>query len=218
YNSGNTGYGSSGNDNFGSSGLHHQTSATGSFGDDDLKPSHGIERDTHHTTGGNYPSLDENLGSGATSGAGYGNKSSSDRDTFGDSSNTRFGSSDDTGAYSGSTDYGSGVTGGAGFGNKSSSGRDDFGDSSDTRLGSSGDTSAYSGSNQYGSGTTGGAGYGNKSSDYTSSDNQSSGKQGDSTAGKLMSKLGGMMNNEKMVEKGEAKREAAGAYNDGSDY
>lgn len=40
----------------------------------------------------------------------------------------------------------------------------------------------------------------------------------DSTAGKLMSKLGGMMKNEKMVEKGEAKREAAGAYNDRSDY
>ncbi|KAH0371526.1 hypothetical protein KCU65_g1670, partial [Aureobasidium melanogenum] len=219
YDSSNTGYGNSGNDDFGSSGLHHQPSATGSFGDDDLKPSHGIERDTHHTTGGNYPSLDDNYGSGATSGAGFGNKSSSDRDTFDDSSNTRFGSSGDTGAYSGSTEYGSGATGGAGFGNKSSSGRDEFGDSSDTRFGSSGDTSAYSGSNQYGSGTTGGAGYGNKSSDYTSSsDNQSSGKSGDSTAGKLMSKLGGMMNNEKMVEKGEAKREAAGAYNDRSDY
>jgi hypothetical protein len=41
----------------------------------------------------------------------------------------------------------------------------------------------------------------------------------DSTAGKLMSKLGGMMKNEKMVEKGEAKREAAGAYgNERSDY
>lgn len=42
YGSSNTGYGSSGNDNYGSSGLtgsggiHHQTSATGSFGDDDL--------------------------------------------------------------------------------------------------------------------------------------------------------------------------------------
>jgi len=182
-----------------------------------LKPSHGIERDTHHTTGGNYPSLDDNLGSGATSGAGFGNKSSSDRDAFDDSSNTRFGSGNDTGAYSGSTDFGSGATGGAGYGNKSSSGRDEFGDSSNTRFGSSGDTGAYSGSNEYGSGTTGGAGYGNKSSDYGTND-ESSGKQGDSTAGKLMSKLGGMMNNEKMVEKGEAKREAAGAYNDRSDY
>lgn len=183
-------------------------------------------------------SLDDTYGSAATSGAGFGNKSSSDRDSYDDSSNTRFGSSGDTGAYSGASDYGSAATSGAGYGNKSSSGRDDFGDSSDTRFGSSGDTSAYSGSNQYGSGTTGGAGYGNKSSDYTSSsDNQNSGKSGgmmllprssemiyanvwlsDSTAGKLMSKLGGMMNNEKLVEKGEAKREAAGAYNDRSDY
>ncbi|CAD0086659.1 unnamed protein product [Aureobasidium vineae] len=195
---------------------HHHRSAGEALGQDDLKPSHGIERDTHHTTGGNYPSIDDNYGSGTSSGVGFGNKSSYDRDTFDDSSNTRFGSSTDTGAYSGSTDFGSGATGGAGYGNKATSGRDTFDDSSNTRFGSSTDTGAYSGSNEYGSGSTGGAGYGNKSSEYTT--DESSGKQGDSTAGKLMSKLGGMMKNERMVEKGEAKREAAGAYNERSDY
>lgn len=53
-----------------------------------------------------------------TGGAGYGNKSSG-RDEFNDSSDTRFGSSTETGAYSGSNEYGSGSTSGAGYGNKS---------------------------------------------------------------------------------------------------
>lgn len=121
-------------------------------------------------------STDDNFGSGVTSGAGYGNKSSSDRDTYDDSSNTRFGSSNSTDAYSGSNDFGSGTTGGAGYGNKSTSGRDTFDDSSDTRYGSAGETGAYSGSNDFGSGTTGGAGYGNKSSSYGT--DESSAKQG----------------------------------------
>lgn len=47
--------------------------------------------------------------------------------------------------------------------------------------------------------------YGNKSSG-----GDSSGKGGDSTMGKLMEKAGGLMKNEKMEEKGAAKREAAG--------
>lgn len=129
----------------------------------------------------NSQSTDDNFGSGATSGAGYGNKSNADRDTFDDSSNTRFGSSTDTGAYSGSNEFGSGTTGGAGYGNKSTSGRDEFNDSSDsTRFRSSGETGAYSGSNEYGSGTTTGAGYGNKSASHTTDEH--SGKK----SGKLL--------------------------------
>lgn len=124
-----------------------------------------------------YPPLqstDDNFGSGVSSGAGYGNKSSSSN--FDDSSNIRFGSGTSTDAYSGSNDFGSGTTGGAGYGNKSTSGRDTFDDSNDTRFGSSGETGAYSGSNEFGSGTTGGAGYGNKSSSYGT--DESSGKHG----------------------------------------
>jgi hypothetical protein len=103
------------------------------------------------------------------------------------------------------------VTGGAGYSNKSS-GRDEFGDSSDTRFGSSTETGAYSGSNEYGSGSTSGAGYGNKSAAHSAHDNnEKSDKKSDSTLGKLMAAGGKMMKNEKMVEKGEAKREAAGA-------
>jgi hypothetical protein len=50
-NTGSTGLGSSRNDdNFG----HHHKSAGELVGDDELKPRHGIERDTHHATGGNY--------------------------------------------------------------------------------------------------------------------------------------------------------------------
>lgn len=214
---GSSNYGSSRGDNYesagltGSSGLHHHTTAGDRIGDDDLKPSHGLERDTHHSTGGNYASQDTDYGSGTTGGAGFGNKSTSGRDTFDDSSNTRFGSSTGTDAYSGSNEYGSGVTGGAGYSNKSS-GRDEFGDSSDTRFGSSTETGAYSGSNEYGSGSTSGAGYGNKSAAHSAHDNnEKSDKKSDSTLGKLMAAGGKMMKNEKMVEKGEAKREAAGA-------
>ncbi|KAI5272826.1 hypothetical protein E4T47_03975 [Aureobasidium subglaciale] len=215
-NTGNTGYGSSRGDDYqstgltSSSGIHHTTSAGDRIGDDDLKPSHGIERDTHHSTGGNYPSTDDNFGSGTTGGAGYGNKSTSGRDDY-DSSNTRFGSSNETGAYSGSTDFGSGTTGGAGYGNKSTSGRGEFGDSSDSRFGSSGETGAYSGSNEYGSGSTSGAGYGNKSHAVSEHDNKEKSGKSDSTMGKIFEGIGKMTKNEKMVEKGEAKREAAGA-------
>lgn len=50
-NTGNTGYGSSNTGDLG----HHHKSAGESLRDDDLKPGHGNERDTHHSTGGNYP-------------------------------------------------------------------------------------------------------------------------------------------------------------------
>ena len=44
------------------------------------------------------------------------------------------------------------------------------------------------------------------------------GKPKDSTMGKLMEKAGGMLKNEKMVEKGEQKREQAGYGQGGSNY
>ncbi|THZ70419.1 hypothetical protein D6C84_10438 [Aureobasidium pullulans] len=221
---GSSNYGSSRGDNYesagltGSSGLHHHTTAGDRIGDDDLKPSHGLERDTHHSTGGNYASQDTEYGSGTTGGAGFGNKSTSGRDTFDDSSNTRFGSSTGTDAYSGSNEYGSGVTGGAGYGNKSS-GRDEFNDSSDTRFGSSTETGAYSGSNEYGSGSTSGAGYGNKSAAHSAHDNNEKSDKhgGDSKIGKVMEGLGKMTKNEKLMEKGAAKRGEAG-FEDSSTY
>lgn len=48
--------------------------------------------------------------------AGYGNKTAPSTDI--PEHDTRFGSSQDTQAYSGATSYGSGTTGGAGSGNK----------------------------------------------------------------------------------------------------
>ena len=50
-NTGSTGYGSNRTEEFG----HHHKSAGEGIGHDDLKPRHGTERDTHHSTGGNYP-------------------------------------------------------------------------------------------------------------------------------------------------------------------
>lgn len=53
-------------------------------------------------------------------------------------------------------------------------------------------------------------------------DSSSSGGKSDSTMGKLMEKAGGMMNNEKLAEKGREKREGAGyggadSYGSGGD-
>ena len=87
-------------------------------------------------------------------------------------------------------------TAGAGFGNKTSD--DPAVDGDDTRFGIHAKTDSYSGGTHHGSGSTGGAGFGNKTSEM--------GKE-DSMVGKVMEKIGGMMNNEQMVEKGRAKRE-----------
>jgi hypothetical protein len=74
-----------------------------------------LGRDDSHPYSGGH----ETYGSGATGGAGFGNKSAPDpEDLTEQHSNTRFGSHQDTKPYSGSTEHGSGTTGGAGFGNK----------------------------------------------------------------------------------------------------
>ena len=51
-------------------------------------------------------------------------------------------------------------------------------------------------------------------------DRRDSGKDGknDSTMGKLMEKAGSMMKNENMAEKGRAKREEAGAFDQRTNY
>ncbi|RMY73672.1 hypothetical protein D0863_03722 [Hortaea werneckii] len=115
-------------------------------------------------------------------------------------------SATDSTPYAGGTEYGSGMTGGPGLGNKTSNDESEV-DSSATRFGSHGDTSSYSGGTAYGSGTTGGAGAGNKTS---------SSMEHDSTMGKLMEMSGKIVHNDGMVEKGHARREAAGAFDESS--
>ncbi|GAB1728634.1 hypothetical protein NU195Hw_g1436t1 [Hortaea werneckii] len=115
-------------------------------------------------------------------------------------------SATDSTPYAGGTEYGSGMTGGPGLGNKTSNDESEI-DSSATRFGSHGDTSSYSGGTEYGSGTTGGAGAGNKTSGSM---------EHDSTMGKLMEMSGKIVHNDGMVEKGHARREAAGAFDESS--
>ncbi|KAI7358611.1 hypothetical protein KC336_g22066, partial [Hortaea werneckii] len=74
-------------------------------------------------------------------------------------------------------------------------------------FGSHGDTSSYSGGTEYGSGTTGGPGAGNKTSGSM---------EHDSTMGKLMEMSGKIMHKDGLVEKGHARREAAGAFDESS--
>ncbi|KAI7317976.1 hypothetical protein KC315_g10219 [Hortaea werneckii] len=115
-------------------------------------------------------------------------------------------SASDSTPYAGGTAYGSGMTGGPGLGNKTSNDKSEI-DSSATRFGSHGDTSSYSGGTEYGSGTTGGAGAGNKTSGSM---------EHDSTMGKLMEMSGKIMHKDGLVEKGHARREAAGAFDESS--
>ncbi|KAF7857195.1 hypothetical protein EAF04_009436 [Stromatinia cepivora] len=77
-------------------------------------------------------------------------------------------------------------------------------DSYDTNKTRSGNT--YGSDDQYSSGNTGSSGYDNTSSNNT-------GKSGDSTMGKMMEKAGNMLHKESLVQKGEAKRAAAGSDN-----
>ncbi|KAI7109562.1 hypothetical protein KC343_g18088 [Hortaea werneckii] len=146
--------------------------------------------------------------------AGDSSYSSSDSDNFAtsdddgrpiDTMSTGVSATDST-PYAGGTEYGSGMTGGPGAGNKTSNDESET-DSSATRFGSHGDTSSYSGGTEYGSGTTGGAGAGNKTSGSM---------EHDSTMGKLMEMSGKVMHNDGMVEKGHARREAAGAFGESS--
>ncbi|KAF1983098.1 hypothetical protein K402DRAFT_424106 [Aulographum hederae CBS 113979] len=144
-------------------------------------------------------------GSGTVGGAGFGNKSAPDSaDLSEQHSNTRFGTHHTADPYSGGHEtYGSGATGGAGFGNKSAPDAGDLTEEiSNTKFAEAGkNDKPYSGHMAHGSGSTGGAGFGNKTSD---------GFGGDSVTGKMMEKVGGMMKNEGMVEKGHQKRVDAG--------
>lgn len=65
-----------------------------------------------------YSGGHETYGSGATSGAGYGNKSAPSHMSNHGNSDLRFGSHSNTEPYSGSTRHKSGTVGGAGYGNK----------------------------------------------------------------------------------------------------
>jgi len=73
-----------------------------------------------HSKGGAYQGGHESLGSGATSGPGFGNKTDPDLNMEEyDNTDFRFDSHGDTAPYRGAEKgYGSGSTGGAGFGNK----------------------------------------------------------------------------------------------------
>lgn len=139
--------------------------------------------------------------------AGYGNRTNIEPNlsNLTDSHNsTRLGR-EDSHPYTGATDreYGSGATHGAGFGNKSAAiPSPSEMDSNETRFGTHENTDPYSGAREHKSGSVGGAGWGNKTGAYKESH--------DSTTGKLMEKVGHVMHNENLAEKGRAKREAQG--------
>jgi hypothetical protein len=97
-----------------------------------------------------------------------------------------------------------GATGGAGFGNKSNPdpNMEEY-DNTDLRFDSHRSTAPYSGGSALGSGSTGGAGFGNKTGSMN-------GESHDSTIGKVMEKVGGVVKSEGLVEKGRAKREKEG--------
>lgn len=87
-----------------------------------------FDRDDSHAYSGGH----ETYGSGATGGAGFGNKSAPDPENLHDNSEFRFGSNRNTEPYSGQAGWhGSGSTGGAGYGNKTGS----FGGSNDSGIG-----------------------------------------------------------------------------------
>jgi len=138
------------------------------------------------------------------SGAGFGNKTAAEATHDEGDDSYRFGKHTDGGAYQNAHEkYGSGATGGAGFGNKSNPDPDMSSyDNKDLRFDSHSSTAPYSGGHpDYGSGSTGGAGFGNKTGNMETKD---------STIGKVMEKVGGMMKNEGLVKKGHAKRVKAG--------
>ncbi|KAF2875075.1 hypothetical protein BDV95DRAFT_591815 [Massariosphaeria phaeospora] len=86
-----------------------------------------FDRDDAHA----YSNAHETYGSGATGGAGFGNKSSGPSLGEHDNSEFRFGSHSDTNPYSGATRHGSGSIGGAGYGNKTG----EFSPSNDSTAG-----------------------------------------------------------------------------------
>ncbi|RMZ08564.1 hypothetical protein D0860_04597 [Hortaea werneckii] len=153
--------------------------------------------------------------------AGDSSYSSPDSDSFATSDNDgrRIGtmstgvSATDSTPYAGGTEYGSGMTGGPGLGNKTSNDESEV-DSSATRFGSHGDTSSYSGGTEYGSGMTGGAGTFGLMFVLRAGNKTSGSMEHDSTMGKLMEMSGKVMHKDGLVEKGHARREAAGAFDE----
>ncbi|TID14732.1 pre-mrna-splicing factor cwc15 [Venturia nashicola] len=142
------------------------------------------------------------------SGAGFGNKTATQPTHDDHDESYRFGKHGDGGAYSNAHEkYGSGATGGAGFGNKSNPDIDvENYNNQDVRFGTQSSTAPYSGGHpDYGSGSTGGAGFGNKTGQMD---------RGDSAVGKVMEKVGGLVKNKGLVEKGHAKRGEAGLAKD----
>ena len=86
---------------------------------DDLIHQHTNTRLNLHTSRDAYNNPHERFGSGATGGAGFGNKAAPDPEHAMDNSEFRFGSHSNTEPYSGHKGRaGSGSTGGAGYGNK----------------------------------------------------------------------------------------------------
>ena len=76
-----------------------------------------------------YSGGDETYGSGATGGAGFGNKTNiSDESEDYDNSEFRFGSHANTDPYSGAKEHKSGSVGGAGYGNKTGSFKESHGE------------------------------------------------------------------------------------------
>ncbi|KAF1939669.1 hypothetical protein EJ02DRAFT_513710 [Clathrospora elynae] len=138
--------------------------------------------------------------------AGYGNRTAPDyvaEDMEDQHTSTRLGlHKSNTPYHNPHEKHGSGTTGGAGFGNKRSSSTPST-DNTEFRFGSHTDTAPYSNATPMGSGSTGGAGYGNKTGEME-------GPHKDSTLGKVMEKVGGMMNNGKIVDKGRGMREEKG--------
>ncbi|KAL6702516.1 hypothetical protein ACN47E_001580 [Coniothyrium glycines] len=140
--------------------------------------------------------------------AGYGNQTAPDyiaEDLQDQHSSTRLGLTDSHAAYSNAHEkHGSGTTGGAGFGNKRSAlSKSDSNTSTESdaefRFGSHLDTAPYSNATPLGSGSTGGAGYGNKTGSFEGSN--------DSALGKVMEKMGTLIHNQNIAEKGRMKRE-----------
>ncbi|KAI8942164.1 hypothetical protein NX059_000252 [Plenodomus lindquistii] len=134
--------------------------------------------------------------------AGYGNRTAADyvADDYTDQhESTRLGLTSSNTPYANPHEkHGSGTTGGAGFGNKRSSFPSASTDTESLPFKSSEDTGPYTNATPMGSGSTAGAGYGNKTGSFDASN--------DSTLGKVLEKVGHMVHNEGLVEKGRVKR------------
>lgn len=138
--------------------------------------------------------------------AGYGNRTAADyvADDYTDQhSSTRLGLTLSDTPYSNAHEkHGSGTTGGAGFGNKRSSFPATSSTLESVDFKSANETGPYSNATPMGSGSTAGAGYGNKTGSFEGSK--------DSALGRVMERVGHVMHNEGIAEKGRVKRSEKG--------